>query len=200
MARTPTAVFRTVPSASPPAAGAPPARLRSTWAVLVGLVLSGAVCAGLLAGGAPAAASVHRAISTASGQASGPPGTEQRQRTISRRTQSQSATRAERTARADRPGQAHRAAKAARPVTRAVRVAHGIAAKSVGGDRAPPTAGRGYAHGSGTAHPTAWAVDTGQTDPDLRAGHVSTDRDRTGHAPAALGGTGVRAPPGPPAA
>ncbi|MFD2078565.1 hypothetical protein SAMN05421678_11356 [Actinopolymorpha cephalotaxi] len=199
MARTSTAVSRT----GPPAGRTPPAGLRRTCAVLVGLLLSGAVCAGLLAGGAPAAANLHRAVSTASGQASGSPATEQRQRTPSRRTQqsqSQSATRADRTAQARRAVPPARAARHTQPVAQVTRTPHGITAKSVGGDRAPPTAGRGSAHAPGAAHPATWAVTAERPDPYVRAGHTSTDGDRTGHAPAALGGTGVRAPPGPHAA
>ncbi len=166
MARTPTAVSRTGPPASPPAGRTPVAGLRRTWSVLAGLLLSGAVCTGLLAGGAPAAASVHRAISTASGQAGGAASTEQRQRTPSRRTHSQSATRV-----------VHLAWSAPQTV-----------------------AGRGSGHASGTAHPMPWTVSTDRPDPYVRACDTSTDRDRTGHPPAALGGTGVRAPPGPHAA
>ncbi|GAA2756048.1 hypothetical protein [Actinopolymorpha rutila] len=172
MARTSTAVSRTGPSAGTTS----PAALRRTWAVLVGLLLSGAVCAGLLTGGAPAAASVHRAISTVSGHTGGSAGTEQRQRAQSRRTQS---SRSAQSAQSSQP--ANRAAHLTRP-------AHST------------TAARGHAHGPGTAHPTAWAVSTDRPDPYVRTGHPSTDRDRTGHAPAALGGTGVRAPPGPHAA
>ena len=192
MARTSTAVSRP----------GTPAGLRQTWAVLVGLLLSGAVCLGLLAGGAPAAASTHRAISTASGQASGSAGTEQRQRTPSRRTHSQPATRTDRSAQAAQASRAVPAARATRPtrpVAQVIRTPHGVAAKSVGGDRAPPTA-RGSAHAPGSAHPATWAITAERPDPYVRAGHTYTDRDHAGHPPAALGGSGVRAPPGPHAA
>ncbi|SDR79728.1 hypothetical protein [Actinopolymorpha singaporensis] len=190
MARTSTAVSRSGAPASPSAGPTSPARLARTWAVLVGLLLSGAVCAGLFAGGAPMATTAHRAISTASGQTGGSAGTEQRQRAPSRRTQSQSQSKQSQS----QQSQARSATRADRTVQAATRATH-LTRPTHGA-----TAARGYTHGSGTAHPTAWAVSTDRPDSYGPAGHASTDRDRIGHAPAVLGGTGVRAPPGPHAA